>query len=127
MNKIFLSFTAEGAVWVLLDTDLCQKQVCGKYSVQKSVLKINECLAFSTSGCQGIRCIPIGNTSFLVDRSVPFCLAFHWSGSISTDKFFVKDLKDNLKKQNKLPLIHISQILWTRPQLFKRWITLSIG
>ena len=25
MNEIFLSVTAEGVVWVLLETDLCQK------------------------------------------------------------------------------------------------------
>ena len=54
MREIFLSGTAKGAVWVLRDTNLCQKRVCGKYSMQKSVLKINKCRAISTLESQGI-------------------------------------------------------------------------
>ena len=42
--------------------------------MQKSVLKINECHAFSTLECQGICCIPISNTSLLGDGIVPFRL-----------------------------------------------------
>ena len=39
MSEIFLSSTTKGAVWVLRDTNLSQKRVCGKYSMQKSILK----------------------------------------------------------------------------------------
>ena len=42
--------------------------------MQKSVLKINECRAFSKLECQGICYIPISNTSLLGDHSVPFRL-----------------------------------------------------
>ena len=92
MSEIFLSGTTKGAIWVMLDTYLCQKRVCGKYSVQKSVLKINKCRAFSTLESQGISCIPISNTSLLGDRSVTFRLTFRWGGRFFTDKFFVDDL-----------------------------------
>ena len=92
MSEIVLSGTAKGAVWVLLDTNLCQKRVCGKYSVQKSVLKINECHAFSTLECQDICYIPISNPSLLRDRSVPFRLTSRRGGRFFTDKFFVDDL-----------------------------------
>ena len=54
MSEIFLSSTAKGAVWVLRDTNLCQKRVCGKYSMQKSILKINKCRPFSTLESQYI-------------------------------------------------------------------------
>ena len=52
MSEIFLSSTTKGAV--LRDTNLCQKRVCGKYSMQKSILKINKCRAFSTLESQYI-------------------------------------------------------------------------
>ena len=54
MSEIFLSSTTKGAVWVLRDTRLSQKRVCGKYSMQKSILKINKCRAFSTLESQYI-------------------------------------------------------------------------
>jgi len=59
--------------------------------MQKSVLKIDECRAFSTLECQGICCIPISNTSLLGNRSVPFRLTSPRGGRFFTDKFFVDD------------------------------------
>ena len=96
MSEIFLSGTGKGAVWVLLDTNLCQKGVCGKYSMQKSVLKINKCHAFSTRECQGICCIPISNTSLASWETIVFHFA---SGGLLAGAdvflqtgFFVDDL-----------------------------------
>ena len=102
LSEIFLSGTAKGAVWVLLDTSLCQKRVCGKYSMQKSVLKINKCRAFSTIESQGISCIPISNTTLLGDRSVPFRFTFRQGGRLFTDKFFVDDLSSFRFLRNKV-------------------------
>ena len=87
MSEIVLNGTAKGAVWVLCDTSLCQKRVCGKYSMQKSVSKNNECRAFSTLESQGICCIPISNTSLLGDLSVPFRLTSRRGGRFLRTSF----------------------------------------
>ena len=58
VKKIFRNVAAKRALWVLFDSNFCQKQVCRKDSVQKSVLKVNECRIFSASGCQDVSCLP---------------------------------------------------------------------
>ena len=74
MSEIFLSSATKRAVLVLRDTNLCHKRVCGKYSMQKSILKINKCRPFSTLESQYICFIPISCYSSWARGKIFSCL-----------------------------------------------------